>query len=113
MHLLILPNDLLYVMTNFMSVSDKMTLRETCIDLKNNVNYMEIRIEKLDVKIDKLLNGRMYILCRLRLASLCGLQEHTVASIWSWVTLIGDITDDSLPILRQIGSAIYKNSITD
>ena len=111
MHLLILPNDLLYVMTNFMSVSDKMTLRETCIDLKENVNYMEIRIEKLDVKIDKLLNGRMYILCRLRLAALCGLQEHTVASIWSWVTLIGDITDDSLPILRQIGSAIYKNSI--
>ena len=102
MHLLMLPNDLLYVMTNFMSLSDKMLLRETCRDLKDNVNYMEIRIEKLDVKIDKLLNGRMYILCRLRLASLCGLHEHTVASIWSWATLIGDITDDSLLFLDRL-----------
>ena len=91
MHFLMLPNDLLYTITKFMSASDKMILRETCIDLKDNVKYMEIRIQKMNIQIDKLLNGRMYILCRLRLAALCGLHEHTVASIWSWATLIGDI----------------------
>lgn len=108
-----LPNDILYYITQFLSTSDKISLRETSIELNNIVNFMEIRIGKMDLKIEKLLNGRMYILCRLRLAALCGLHEHTVASIWTWITLLDDIKTDALPILRQIGQAIYKNSIKD
>jgi hypothetical protein len=111
MNLLVLPNDILYYITKFLSIPDKMTMRETNKELNNNVKFMDIRIGKMDAKIEKLLNGRMYILCRLRLAALCGLHEHTVANIWSWVTLLDDVKTDSLPILRQIGSAIYNKSI--
>jgi hypothetical protein len=111
MNLLALPNDLLYYITKFLSISDKMTMRETNKEVKNNVKFMDIRVGKMDAKIEKLLNGRMYILCRLRLAALCGLHEHTVANIWAWATLLDDVKTDSLPILRQIGSAIYNKSI--
>ena len=37
MNLLALPNDLLYYITKFLSISDKMTMRETNKELKNNV----------------------------------------------------------------------------
>ena len=60
------------------------------------LKFMDIRIGKMDAKIEKLLNGRMYILCRLRLAALCGLHEHTVANIWAWATLLDDVKTDSL-----------------
>ena len=113
MSLSALPNDILHHITNFLSISEKISLRETCIELNSIVNFMEIRIGKMDRKIEKLLNGRMYILCRLRLAALCGLHEHTVASIWSWVSLISDVKTDALPILRQIGHAIYRNAIPE
>ena len=80
------------------------------MEFNTAVNYMEIRIEKMNVKINDLSGGRNYILCRLRLAALCGLHEHTVADIWSWATSLGDVNVDALPILRQIGSAIHKNT---
>ena len=106
MKLLMLPNDILYYFTRFLSTTEKMSLRETNKELCNNVRFMDIRIDKMSSKFDKLMNGRQYILCRLRLAALYGLQDYTVASIWSWVTLLGDIKTDALPILRQISSAI-------
>ena len=105
-----LPNDLLYYITHFLDLSAKINFRETNNDICKNVRYMEIKIEKMNKKIDKLLNGRIYILCRLRLAALCGLHEHTVAHIWSWVTSLDDVNTDALPFLRQIGRAIYKNT---
>jgi hypothetical protein len=111
MNLLVLPNDLLYYITIFLSISDKIVVRETNKEFNNNVNFMDIRIGKMDAKFEKLLNGRMYILCRLRLAALCGLHQHTVANIWSWITLLDDVKTDSLPILRQIGHSIYLNTI--
>lgn len=110
MKLLMLPNDILFYITQFLPVAEKMAIRETCIEMNTAVNYMDIKIEKMNKKINKLITGRIYILCRLRLAALCGLNQHTVADIWSWATSIGDIESDALPILREIGRAIYKNS---
>jgi len=112
MNLLIMPNDIIYYISRFLSITDKIAWRETCIELNSSVNFMEIRIEKMNIKFDRLLNGRIYILCRLRLAALCGLHNHTIADIWSWVNSLGDITVDALPILRQIGRTIYRNSLT-
>ena len=109
MNILVLPNDMLYHITKFLPVSDKMIMRESCRELNIVVRLMEIRIDLMDCKFDKILNGRTYILSRLRLAALCGLHEHDVANIWAWVTLL-DIKNDALPILRQISQAIYQNS---
>ena len=109
MQLLALPTDIQCYLTKFLSTTEKIALRQTCKESNQNVSYMQIRIEKMNEEIDKLINGRMYILCRLRLAALCGLQEYTVATIWSWVTLLDDVKTDSLPMLRQISNAI-KNS---
>lgn len=106
MNILLLPNDILFYITSFLSVSDKIAARETCMDLYNSINYMQIRVEKMDIKIDKLLNGNIYILNRLRLAALCGLQNHSVAEIWSWISLISDIKQDSLQIIRRLDNAI-------
>lgn len=110
MKLLMLSHDILHYITRFLSTSEKMALRETSTELNIVVNYMDIKIEKMNKKIDKLINGRIYILCRLRLAALCGLHQHTVADIWAWATSLGDVDLDALPILRQIGRAIYRNS---
>jgi hypothetical protein len=109
MNLTTLPNDLLYHITHFLDLSSKINFRETCNDTNKNVRYMDIKIEKLNKKFDKLLNGRLYILCRLRLAALCGLHEHTVADIWSWVNSMNGVDTDALPFLREIGRAISKN----
>ena len=109
MPLLALPNDILCYFTDFLSTTEKMALRLTCEELNQNVNLMQIRIEKMNGEIDKLINGRIYILCRLRLAALCGLHEYTVATIWSWVTLLDDVKTDSLPMLRQINKAINNS----
>lgn len=111
MNLIMLPNDILYHITSFLSAKEKIVVRESCIELYKNVDYMQIRIERMNSKIEKLQNGRMYILCRLRLAALCGLHQHTVASIWSWITSYDDIKIDALPLLRQISRAIYVNNL--
>ena len=106
MQLLALPTDIQCYFTECLSSTEKMALRLTCKELNQNISFMQIRIEKMNVEIEKLLNGRMYILCRLRLAALCGLHEYTVATIWSWATLLEDVKIDSLPMLRQISKAI-------
>jgi hypothetical protein len=107
MNILLLPNDIIYYIIRFLSKIDKISAREISTDFYKEITYMEIRIEYLNLKIDKILNGRIYILSRLRLASLCGLQEYSVATIWAWITLFDDVKTDALPILRQIGNAIY------
>ena len=109
MYLLALPTDLQRYLTKFLSTTEKINLRLTCKESKLNVNYMQIRIEKMEKQIDKLIDGRMYILCRLRLAALCGLHEYTVANIWSWVTLLDRENPDSLHMLRQISKAINNS----
>jgi len=106
-NILMLPNDMIFYITRFLSMQEKITARETCIDFNDSIKFIEIRIGKMDIKIEKLLNGKIYILSRLRLAALCGLQAHTVADIWSWVTLVSDMKSDALPILRQLNHAIY------
>ena len=111
MYIIVLPNDIIYCIIRYLSIWDKIAMRETCTELNNNISFMEIRIGKMDYIIANLLNSRMYILSRLRLAALCGLHEHTVANIWSWATLIDDVKTDALPILRQLGRAIYQKSI--
>ena len=108
MNILLLPNDIIYYITRFLPITDKIVARETSIEFYKEITYMEIRVANLNLKFDKILNGRTYILSRLRLASLCGLHEHSVATIWAWITLLDDVKSDSLPILRQISSAIYK-----
>jgi len=100
------PNDILYVITRFLSPNDKISVRETCIDLNNSVRFMELRIENMNIKFDKIINGRNYILARLRLAALCGLNTYEVAEIWSWVSLFQEQKQDALSILRQLGEAI-------
>ena len=102
---------MLYYISRFLSASDKLTARKTCIEFKNNVKLIDARIEIMNRKIEKIINGQKYILSRLRLAALCGLDNYTVANIWSWVVMIDDEKPDSLPILRQIGRAIYNNNI--
>jgi len=109
MPLIALPTDLQCYLTKFLSTTEKINLRQTCKELNQNVNYMQIRIAKMEKEIDKLFNGRIYILCRLRLASLCGLHEYTVANIWSWVTLLDRENPDSLYMLRQISKAINNS----
>ena len=101
-----LPNDILYTITRYFSLSDKISVRETCRDFNYCIRFMEIRIETMDVKYDKLITGRNYILSRLRLAALCGLNNYKVAEIWSWVSLFQEEKQDALYILRQLGQAI-------
>ena len=61
MQLLQLPNDILCHLTNCLNTTEKMALRQSCVEFNNIVDYMQIRIEKLDTEVEKLINGRMYI----------------------------------------------------
>jgi hypothetical protein len=106
MNIVMLPNDMLYTITRSLSSSEKNCVRETCKDFKNCIYFIEIRIETMNVKYDKLITGRNYILSRLRLAALCGLNNYKVAEIWSWVSLFQEEKQDALYILRQLGQAI-------
>ena len=106
MNILILPNDMLYYIIHFLSTTDKISMRETCEDFKYCIYFMEIRIETMDIKYDKLITGRNYILARLRLAALCGLNNYKVSEIWSWISLFQEPKQDALYILRQLGQAI-------
>ena len=109
MNIIFLPNDIIFLIIKNLSLKDKISARKTCYEIKNSIRFIDIRIEKFNFELDKILTGRIYILSRLRLAALCGLHEHTVADIWSWISLVGDIKSDALPILRRIGNAICKN----
>jgi hypothetical protein len=106
MNIVLLPNDILYIITKFLSTSDKISVRETCTDFKDCIRFMEIRIETMNDKYDKLINGRNYILSRLRLAALCGLNNYKVAEIWSWVSIFQEPKEDALTILRQLNESI-------
>ena len=106
MNITLLPNDILYMITRYLSSSEKISVRETCKDFKYCIYFIEIKIETMDVKYDKLITGRNYILSRLRLAALCGLNNYQVAEIWSWVSLFQEEKQDALYILRQLGQAI-------
>ena len=101
-----LPNDILYTITRYLSTSEKIYIRETCKNFKNCIYFMEIRTETMNIKYDKLINGRNYILSRLRLAALCGLNNYKIAEIWSWVSLFQEEKLDALYILRQLDQAI-------
>ena len=101
-----LPNDILYMITKYLSITDKIYVRGISKDFKDSIRFMEIRIEFMDIKYDKLISGRNYILSRLRLAALCGLNNYKVAEIWSWVSLFHEEKQDALYILRQLGQAI-------
>jgi len=106
MNVTTVPNDILYTISNFLSTIDKISIRETCKDFKSSISFMEIKIETMTLKIENLINGKNYILARLRLASLCGLNSYKVREIWSWVTLFQEEKKDALPILQQLGEAI-------
>ncbi len=60
----------------------------------------------MNIKYDKLINGRNYILSRLRLAALSGLNNYKIAEIWSLVSLFQEEKLDALYILRQLDQAI-------
>ena len=106
-NIIMVPNDIFYIIISFLSTYDKISTRETCKDLNHCIRFMKIRTEFMDIKFDRLINGRNYILARLRLAALCGLNNYRVAEIWSWVSLMhDDIKSDALPILQQLGQAI-------
>ena len=107
MHLLLLPDDIIFYITHFLSLIDKISARETSIEFYNNIKFMQIKILFMNNIFDTIINGKIYMLNRLRLANLCGLQNHTVSEIWSWISLTSDIKHDALKILRQIDTAIY------
>lgn len=107
MHILSMPNDMIFYIINFLCLTDKISARETSIEFYNNIKFMEIKILYMSNKFDTIIDGKIYILNRLRLAKLCGLHNHTVSEIWSWISLINDTKQDALKILRQIGTAIY------
>ena len=70
---------------------------------------MDIKVGKMDIKIDNILDGRVYILNRLRLAALCGLSDDKVACIWAWIENQNSkeiIIKDALPFLREINSCL-------
>ena len=104
-----LPTDMIFYISKFLSITEKKIARETSWSLNSPINLMEIRIKTFDSKIDNLLDGRSYILGRLRLASLCGLNNYSVGEIWSWITFNHNFKKDSLPIIREIGNAIHQN----
>ena len=101
-----LPNDILFIITTHLSTKEKCLIRESCTEFNNILRVIDIKTELMDIKYDKLINGRNYILGRLRLAALCGLNNYKVAEIWSWVSLVYEEKPDALSILRQLGQAI-------
>ena len=59
MNVTMFSNDILYTITRFLSTNDKIAMKETCLDFKNSIRFMEIKIEIMNVKFDKLINGRI------------------------------------------------------
>ena len=68
---------------------------------------MDIKINKMNIKINNILDGRVYILNRLRLAALCGMDKKRVANIWNWIENINYINNnDVLQVLRDIDEVL-------
>lgn len=102
-----LPDEIITLISKFLSTNDKEACRRVNKNFYNNVRLMDIKVDKLNTKYDNIMNGSVYILNRLRLAALCGLNSEIVAYIWSWVYNQNSnkiIRTDSLPILRYLKS---------
>ena len=102
-----LPYELLTLISTFLSAKEKESAREVCKDLYSSINMMVIKVNKMENKIDNILDGRVYILNRLRLAALCGLDKETVSEIWHWINYSQLMKEDGLMILRQINEIVF------
>jgi len=102
-----LPDEIITLISKFLSTNDKEACRRVNKNFYNNVRLIDIKVDKLNTKYDDIMNGSVYILNRLRLAALSGLSSEIVAYIWSWVYNQNSnkiIRTDSLPILRYLKS---------
>ena len=50
-----LPEDLFYIITNFLSTDDKISLRESCTKCNTLINYMNIKIDIFNNLFNKIL----------------------------------------------------------
>ena len=101
-----LPYDLITLISRFLSGIEKERVRTLCKDFCSSIKMMDIKVCKMEDKIDNILDGRVYILNRLRLAALCGLEKEKISYIWYWINNNNLIKDDSLPILGIINNVI-------
>jgi len=101
-----LPYDLLTLISRFLSGIEKERLRIVCKDFYSSIKIMDIKVNKMEDKINNILDGRVYILNRLRLAALCGLDKEKISDIWYWVNNNNLFKDDCLHILRIINNVI-------
>ena len=102
-----LPSELITYITSFLSSKDRETARETCKEIYCSINLIGIKAYKFDYKIDQIMDGRIYMLNRLRLAALCGLDKKSVSAIWLWIMKRDFSKEDGLRFLRQIGASIH------
>ena len=101
-----LPGELIDLISSFLSTNDKESAREVCKEFAYNIRMMNIKVNKMNIKIDTILDGRIYILNRLRLASLCGLDKKSISEIWYWVNYNQLMKEDGLDILRRINRVL-------
>ena len=101
-----LPGELIALISSFLSTNDKESAREVCRYMHYNIRLMDIKVNKMNNKIDIIFDGRIYILNRLRLASLCGLDKKIISDIWDWVNANDFTCEDGLNILRKINRVL-------
>lgn len=99
---------LLYILVRFLFTSEKITARESCRDFKCCIPFIDIRIANMNIKYDKLINGKNYILSRLRLAALCGLNNYKVSEIWSWISLVRGNNRFAFPLRTPVRETPYE-----
>ena len=107
----VLPDEIITLISKYLSIKEKERMRQVNKEFDRNIRLMDIKINKMNDRIDSILDGRVYILNRLRLAALCGMRKKRVASIWNWIENINYINNnDVLHVLRDIDSVLKETS---
>jgi len=102
-----LPDEIITLISKFLSTKEKERMRQVSREFDRNIRLMDIKINKMNNKIDNILDGRVYILNRLRLAALCGMEKGRVGNIWNWIENINYINNsDVLQVLRDIDEVL-------
>jgi len=102
-----LPDEIITLISKFLSTKEKERMRQVSREFDRNIRLMDIKINKMNNKIDNILDGRVYILNRLRLAALCGMEKRRVGNIWNWIENINYINNsDVLQVLRDIDEVL-------
>ena len=101
-----LPYDLITLISKFLSFKEKERARIVSKDFYSSIKMIDIKVNKMEDKINNILDGRVYILNRLRLAALCGLDKEKISEIWYWINYNNLMKEDCLDILRQINNVV-------